>query len=267
MRTRPCRQQRGQPGVAVAGVVGDDGQVAWRPARSARRSAATGMPGHPEPADQHGRAVRDPVDRLGGGVADRSVVMPRSPARRPAPGRRRCRSRRRPTARPTPPAAPARVPRIRPPEAPSGWPIAIAPPLALTISGSTCPGVDAGQRLHREGLVELDRADVGPADAGPGQRLVGRLDGRVAEELRLERRHPAAGDPRDRGAADGAAAASDPSSTADAPSLSGEALPGGDGAVRAERRLQAGQLVRGRAGRMPSSRVRSTPGTGTTRSS
>ena len=31
----------------------------------------------------------------------------------------------------------ASVPRMRPPEAPSGWPIAIAPPLALTISGST----------------------------------------------------------------------------------------------------------------------------------
>ena len=31
----------------------------------------------------------------------------------------------------------ASVPRIRPPEAPSGCPMAIAPPLALTIPGST----------------------------------------------------------------------------------------------------------------------------------
>ena len=120
----------------------------------------------------------------------------------------------------------ASVPRIRPPEAPSGWPIAIAPPLALTISGSTLPGVDAGQRLHGERLVELDRGDVGPGDAGPGERLSAASTGREAEHLRLEREH-ARGRRRGRAGARPirAAAASEPSSTADAPSLSGEALP------------------------------------------
>src|SRR5918999_5402869 len=46
------------------------------------------------------------------------------------------------------------------------------------------PGVDAGQRLGGEGLVQLDRADVAPPDAGPLEREVGRLDRREAEVLR-----------------------------------------------------------------------------------
>ena len=88
------------------------------------------------------------------------------------------------------------------------------------------PGVDADQRLHREGLVELDGADVGPADAGPGERLLGGLDRRVAEQscgssacaarpaIRATGERPS-----------DSAAFSEPSSTAEAPSLSGEALP------------------------------------------
>ena len=60
------------------------------------------------------------------------------------------------------------------------------------------PGVDAGQRLDGERLVELDRGDVGPADAGPGQRLVGGLDRREPEVLRLQRVRAAAGDPGQR---------------------------------------------------------------------
>ena len=87
------------------------------------------------------------------------------------------------------------------------------------------PGVEADQRLHGEGLVELDGADVGPADAGPGQRLLGRLDRGVAEPVRLERVGAAAGDARDGERPRASAAPSEPSSTAEAPSLSGEALP------------------------------------------
>jgi hypothetical protein len=57
------------------------------------------------------------------------------------------------------------------------------------------PGLDAGERLGGERLVQLDRGDVAPTDAGPFQRDVGRLDGGEAEELRVSRRRSAAGDP------------------------------------------------------------------------
>ena len=43
------REQRGQAGVAVAGVVGDHGQVGRALLGSARRSAATGIPAMPKP--------------------------------------------------------------------------------------------------------------------------------------------------------------------------------------------------------------------------
>ena len=198
--------------------------------------------GHAEAADQHGRRRprrrRPPRRRRRTDRVTRSP-MRRSPAPRPAPGRRRCRSRRRPTGRRTRAAAAARVPRIRPPEAPSGWPIAIAPPLALTISGSILPGVDAGQRLHGEGLVELDRGDVGPGDAGPARAPVRR-------PRRARSRTSAARARRRRGRRPGragrrpirAAAASEPSSSAEAPSLSGEALPAVIVPSGPERRLQ-----------------------------
>ena len=86
----------------------------------------------------------------------------------------------------------------RAPDAPSGWPIAIAPPRVLTIVGVDPPGVEAGQRLHRERLVELDRSDVGPADAGRGEGALGRLDRCDPEPLRLERGRTAARDPGER---------------------------------------------------------------------
>ena len=69
----------------------------------------------------------------------------------------------------------------------------------LTISGSMLPGVDAGQRLHGERLVELDRADVGPADAGPRAAPGSAAStGAKPKHLRLERVRAAAGDPGQR---------------------------------------------------------------------
>ena len=89
------------------------------------------------------------------------------------------------------------------------------------------PGVDAGQRLHRERLVELDRADVGPADAGPGQSAgwpprpgrsrspAGRARGRRGPAIRASGSMPI----------EPAAAGPSRSAAPTAPSLSGEALP------------------------------------------
>ena len=141
----------------------------------------------------------------------------------------------------------ASVPRIRPPEAPSGWPIAIAPPLALTISGSLSPSlgprVDAGQRLHGERLVELDRADVGPRDAGPGQRLVGRLDRREAEVLRQQRMGAAAGDPGERVHARDLRVSGTDEERRGAVVERGRVAGRDRASVRAERRLEAGQRL------------------------
>ena len=79
------------------------------PCRISASMSSTGMPGHAEAADQHGRAVGDAGDRLVRvGAADPAVttgLRRRSRAPRPAPARRRCRSRPRPSARRSRPAA------------------------------------------------------------------------------------------------------------------------------------------------------------------
>ena len=58
LRTRPALQQRGEPGLAVAGVVVDDGQVA-RALRDQRVDQLGRLPGAAEAADHHRRAVGD----------------------------------------------------------------------------------------------------------------------------------------------------------------------------------------------------------------
>ena len=78
----------------------------------------------------------------------------------------------------------------------------------------------AGERLRRERLVELDRGEVAPADAGALQRLARRLDGADAVELRLDGAGGAARDPRQRRRPPSAE-----SSSAEAPSFIGDELP------------------------------------------
>ena len=149
------------------------------------------------------------------------------PGSRPGPGRRRCRASRRRSRRR------GRAVRGRggrgcaPPEAPSGWPIAIAPPRMLTRSGSSSGQPrDAGERLRGERLVELDRVDPRPsrcrrarAPCWPPRpaRCRRRPDRRRG---RRSRRRGRAG--RGRAARP---ARSSPSSSMLAPSMSGEELP------------------------------------------
>ena len=141
----------------------------------------------------------------------------------------------------------ASVPRIRPPEAPSGWPMAIAPPLALTISGSI-----AARRRRRRATARRTPRSARPrrrrtSRCRPGaSALLGRLDRGVAEHrCGSSARRPATGDPGQRGAPDrGRRRPPSPSSTAEAPSLSGEALPAVIVPSGPERRLQRGQLLR-----------------------
>ena len=166
-------------------------------------------------------------------------------------------------------AARARArPRTRAPEAPSGWPIAIAPPLTLTLVGvEVGPALQAGERLRGERLVELDHDDVVPADAGPLERPVRGLDGRDPEDVGVDavrRRGPTIRASGSRPIA--APAASSPSSSAAAPSLSGEALPAVTVPSFAKAGFSSPASRRPSVGRMPSSRSSSTSGTGTTQS-
>ena len=56
--------------------------------------------------------------------------------------------------------------------APSGWPMAIAPPRTLTFASSSVEHADAGQRLGGERFVELDQVDVGEREAGALERFL-----------------------------------------------------------------------------------------------
>lgn len=89
----------------------------------------------------------------------------------------------------------ANVARMRPPDAPSGRPMAIAPPCRLTTLRVDVPGVQADQRLGGERLVQLNGGDIGPTDTGFAQRSLRRLDRCVAEELRFVRSGATTGDP------------------------------------------------------------------------
>ena len=64
--TRPRLQQRCQPGLAVAGVVVDDREVA-RAVRDQRIDQLVRLARAAEAADHHGRAVGDALQRGRGG--------------------------------------------------------------------------------------------------------------------------------------------------------------------------------------------------------
>ena len=49
---------------------------------------------------------------------------------------------------------------MRAPVMPNGWPTAIAPPLTLSLSIGMPSALAEPQRLHREGLVDLEQVDV-----------------------------------------------------------------------------------------------------------
>ncbi len=80
--------------------------------------------------------------------------------------------------------------RTRAPEAPIGWPIAMAPPLTLTMSGFQPRSLLTRAGLGREGLVGLDEVEVVDRPAGlPSQRLARGRD-RAPSPSRPDRRRP-----------------------------------------------------------------------------
>ena len=75
---------------------------------------------------------------------------------------------------------------MRAPEAPSGWPMAIAPPRTLTFDSSMLEHSDAGEGLGGERFVEFDEVDVGELQAGALECLLRGGDGAGAHHGRVD---------------------------------------------------------------------------------
>ena len=112
-------------------VLDDDRGAGLREQAAARGADAAAAARHQDPAARE-------IDQ---------AAPPRRPSR--CPGRRRCRPRRRPGRRRGGAAPSSSVIRRRVPEAPSGWPRAMAPPLTFSLSTSRPRSLDHGQDLAR----------------------------------------------------------------------------------------------------------------------
>ena len=73
------------------------------------------------------------------------------------------------------------VPTMRAPEAPIGWPRAIAPPLTLTLSSAHAEHPHRVQRDRGERLVDLEQVDVLDREAGLLERRLGRVGRRPGQ--------------------------------------------------------------------------------------
>ena len=189
-------------------------------------AATSGCLGAPQPVEAYSGAVQRRVRPARPCVRRRSSArgsMPRSPPR--APGRRRCTWPPGPSRRRAAAAGRRASPSSRAPEPPSGWPMAMAPPLGLTIDRVELrPLGQARQRLGGERLVELDRRPGRPSRSRPAAAPCSAASHRAdAVQLRVDRARRAAGDPRQRRAVGSSPRRA--SSSAAAPSFIGEALP------------------------------------------
>ena len=83
---------------------------------------------------------------------------------------------------------------------PSGWPSAMAPPLALTCGGVVGDAELAqhGERLAGEGLVEFDHVEIAGRQAEPGAELLRRRRRADAHDARRHAGRGAAEDAGDR---------------------------------------------------------------------
>ncbi len=164
----------------------------------------------------------------------------------------------------------AQVASTRAPEAPSGWPIAIAPPSTFTRSGSSC-GQAARQASDCAANASLSSSTDtssqpmpaalsarSTACTGPIPNTSGSTPETPRPAIRASGSRPIA-----------AAARSSPISTAAAPSFSAEALPAVTVPLPSRRKagFSFASASSELSGRMISSRVSSVSGTGTTQSS
>ena len=75
---------------------------------------------------------------------------------------------------------------IRAPEQPTGWPMAIAPPLTLTLDMSKLQLTSHSDGLSSESLVGLDQVHVLDGQASLGHSLTGSGDGAGAHDLGVD---------------------------------------------------------------------------------
>ena len=71
------------------------------------------------------------------------------------------------------------------PVAPSGWPMAMAPPLTLILSMRDVERLHVAQHHRGERLVELEQVDVVERHAGLLQHLLGHVDRTGQHDRRL----------------------------------------------------------------------------------
>ena len=274
LRTRPASSSAARPTSPLPALLLTDRQVA-RAAAAQRVDQLDRLPGRAEAADQHGGAVRDAGDRLG------------RPSSRPDRGRRvttRCdvlqhdgealadADADRGHAPPVRRASRSTVGQgAEDPAAGGAERVADGDRAAAGVDdpGSTFQRVDAGQRLHGERLVELDRPDVGPSRCRRGRAPCWRpRRGRSRSSAGPARVRAAAGDPGQRVASEPGGGRLRAEQHGRRAVVERGGVAGGDGAVRAERRLQPRPgFSTVEPARMPSSRARSTPAPATTRPS
>ena len=158
---------------------------------------------------------------------------------------------------------PVSVPRMRVPDAPSGCPMAIAPPRVLTMSGSSFQA----SRQTSDWTANASLSSTAPTSSQP---IPAAASARLAASTGAYPKSCGASAwvPRPAIRATGSApiivaADSDPSSTAEAPSVSGDALPAVIVPSGRNAGLSPASVSGVDPGRMPSSRASSAPGTGT----
>ena len=154
------------------------------------------------------------------------------------------------------------VPRMRAPDAPSGCPMAIAPPNALTFSGSTGQLFTHASDCAAKASLSSTRSTSSHVMPARFRAMFAASTGPIPKMS-----GSTACVPRPAIRASGVPAFSLPISTAAAPSLSGEALPAVTVPSLTKAGLSLASFSSEESARMPSSRVSSVPGTGTTQPS
>ena len=114
---------------------------------------------------------------------------------------------------------------MRAPEAPIGWPRAIAPPFTLTLSASQAQLAVDADRLGGEGLVGLDQVEIRRRPAGLLEALARRWNRPGAHDAWIHPRAGERGDPPSGASSRRFASSADMTTHAAAPSFRPEALP------------------------------------------
>jgi hypothetical protein len=182
----------GLGGFVVAGIAGRDlHAVGLQPFEIARPDAARAA--GDECNSRHARLSLNvfmvPCSARPAATVEVLALLIGSDARRtwPRPCRRRCRGWPGPSWRCERFISCSRVVRIRAPEAPIGWPMAMAPPLTLTLAGSRPSSLlTTHSDWAAKASLDSTRVEVGDGPAGLLQRLAGGRDRAGAHDRRVD---------------------------------------------------------------------------------